>query len=33
MGYYSQIEKTAGTTARTLYLAGANVLVVGNKRL
>jgi hypothetical protein len=33
MGYYSQIEKTAGTTARTLYLAGANVLVVANKRL
>ena len=33
MGYYSQIEKTAGTTSRTLYLAGANVLVVGNKRL
>lgn len=33
MGYYSQIEKTAGTTARILYLAGANVLVVANKRL
>jgi hypothetical protein len=33
MGYYSQIEKTVGTAARTLYLAGANVLVVANKRL
>jgi len=33
MGYYAQIEKTAGTNSRTLYLAGANVLVVANKRL
>ncbi len=32
MGYYTQIEKTAGTSARTLSLSGANVLVVGNKR-
>jgi len=32
MGYFAQIEKTVGTTSRTLYLAGANVLVVANKR-
>ncbi|MBK9338803.1 MAG: hypothetical protein IPM98_20625 [Lewinellaceae bacterium] len=32
MGYYAQIEKTVGTNSRTLYLAGANVLVVANKR-
>jgi len=33
MGYYAQIEKTVGTNSRTLYLAGANALVVANKRL
>jgi len=32
MGVYTQIEKTAGTTSRTLYMIGASLLVVNNQR-
>ncbi|MCC6460470.1 MAG: hypothetical protein IT260_08370 [Saprospiraceae bacterium] len=32
LGHYAQIQKTAGTTTRTLYLSGANFRVVTNTR-